>query len=244
MRINVLHTPSQMGKHAAAFIAERLGDAIARQGYARLLLSTGASQFDMLSALILENVEWEKVTMFHLDEYVGLSEQHPASFRKYLKERFVSKVPLKEAVFVSGEGDVTENIALLDKRIRETPIDVAAIGIGENGHIAFNDPPADFQTQESYIVVNLDERCRLQQVGEGWFAGLQDVPEKAITMTVSRMLSAKCIISVVPHAVKAEAVFNTLREEVSNLVPATILKTHPDWHLYLDAQSAGRFMKL
>lgn len=227
-----------MGADAAAFIAERLRSAIAAQGAARLLLSTGASQFEMLSSLITQNVDWSKVTMFHLDEYVGLPETHIASFRKYLKERFVGKVNLKEAVFVNGEGDVAENIAYITKRICEAPIDVAAIGIGENGHIAFNDPPADFETQESYIIVNLDERCKQQQVGEGWFATVEDVPCQAISMTVSQMLKAKCIVSVVPHGVKAEAVKNTLMQPVNNMVPATILKTHADWSLYLDSQSA------
>ncbi|HMM30947.1 MAG TPA: glucosamine-6-phosphate deaminase [Clostridia bacterium] len=243
MRINVLPTPKAMGADAAVFIANKLNQAIASQGYARLLLSTGASQFDMLEELVRQDVAWNKVTMFHLDEYVGLSEQHPASFRKYLKERVVSKVPFAEAVFVNGEGDVKENITFLSNRIREAEIDVAAIGIGENGHIAFNDPPADFDTEESYIVVKLDERCRLQQVGEGWFPGMDAVPETAISMTVRQMLRAKCIVSVVPHAVKADAVQKTLAQEVNNLVPATILKTHPDWHLYLDAQSAQGFLK-
>lgn len=238
MKIHVLKTVEQMGTEAAAFIAERLRSAITEQGTARLLLSTGASQFEMISSLVTENVDWSKVTMFHLDEYVALPETHIASFRKYLKERFVSKVNLKEAIYVNGEGDVTQNIAELTKRLREAPIDVAAIGIGENGHIAFNDPPADFETQESYIVVNLDERCKGQQVGEGWFPTIADVPKQAISMTVSQILKAKCIVSVVPHGEKAEAVKNTLMQPVNNQVPATILKTHADWNLYLDSQSA------
>lgn len=238
MKIHVLKTVEQMGAEAAEFIAGKLRDAIAAQGDARLLLSTGASQFAMISSLITKDVDWSKVTMFHLDEYVGLPETHIASFRKYLKERFAGKVSLKEAIYVNGEGDVTQNIAYITKRLREAPIDVAAIGIGENGHIAFNDPPADFETQESYIVVNLDDRCKGQQVGEGWFATIADVPCQAISMTVSQMLKAKCIVSVVPNAVKAEAVKNTLMQPVNNRVPATILKTHSDWSLYLDSQSA------
>lgn len=244
MRIHVQKTAEQMGIEAAGFVAERLRNAIAVQGYARLLLSTGASQFEMISSLITQEVDWSKVTMFHLDEYVGLPETHIASFRKYLKERFASKVNLKEAVYVNGEGDVAHNIANITQRLREAPIDVAAIGIGENGHIAFNDPPANFETQESYIVVNLDDRCKGQQVGEGWFATLADVPRQAISMTVSQMLKAKCIVSVVPHAVKAEAVKNTLMQQVNNMVPATILKTHPDWSLYLDSQSAQQIAVL
>lgn len=244
MRIHVFHSACQMGDDAAHFIAQRLNEAIVRQGGARLLLSTGASQFEMLDALVREKVDWARVTMFHLDEYVGLAETHPASFRKYLKERFVSKIPLQEAIFVNGEGDVEQNIAYLDARIRVAPIDVAAIGIGENGHIAFNDPPADFVTEESYITVKLDERCKRQQVGEGWFPSVEAVPERAISMTVRQMLRAKCIVSVVPHAVKAEAVQKTLMQPVNNLIPATILKTHPDWNLFLDAESAGLFLNL
>lgn len=238
MRIHVLKLTEQMGNEAAEFVAERLRNAITVQGYARLLLSTGASQFEMISALVQQEVDWTKVIMFHLDEYVELPETHIASFRKYLKERFASRVNLKEAVYVNGEGDVAQNIANITQRLREAPIDVAAIGIGENGHIAFNDPPADFETQESYIVVNLDDRCKGQQVGEGWFATVEDVPRQAISMTVSQILKAKCIVSVVPHAVKAEAVKNTLMQKVNNMVPATILKTHPDWNLFLDSQSA------
>ena len=244
MRINIFKTSAQMGEAAAKFIADKLNAAISEQGFARLLLSTGASQFDMISSLVTQDVDWSRVTMFHLDEYVGLPETHIASFRKYLKERFASKVNLKEAVYVDGEGDVGENIAYITKRIKEAPIDVAAIGIGENGHIAFNDPPADFDTQESYIIVNLDERCKRQQVGEGWFATVDDVPKQAISMTVSQMLKSRCIVSVVPHAVKAEAIRNTLAQEVNNMVPATILKTHPDWNLYLDKNSAKLFAVL
>ena len=220
------------------------GRAIAAQGYARLLLSTGASQFEMISSLVTQDVDWSKVTMFHLDEYVGLPETHNASFRKYLKERFASKVNLKEAIYVNGEGDIKQNIAHITKRLREAPIDVAAIGIGENGHIAFNDPPADFNTQESYIVVNLNDRCKRQQVGEGWFSTVADVPKQAISMTVSQMMKSKCIVSVVPHGVKAEAVRNTLAQNVNNIVPATILKFHSDWNLYLDKDSAKLFVVL
>lgn len=244
MLIHVSKTPAEMGSEAAALIAQKLNAAIARKGEARLLLSTGASQFEMLEALVRQPVDFSKVTMFHLDEYVALPVTHIASFRKYLQERFVSKVPLKEAVFVNGEGDVAANIAALTARIREAPIDVGAIGIGENGHIAFNDPPADFDTQESFKVVTLDARCKRQQVGEGWFATVDDVPKQAISMTVSQIMACESIVSVVPHAVKAEAVRNTLERDVTNLVPATIMKTHPDFNLFLDSESAAGFMKL
>lgn len=240
MIINVSHTPEELGQVAADCIATELNKAIKRQGYARLALSTGASQFETLKALVKENVDWSKVTMFHLDEYVGLSEKHIASFRKYLKERFVSKVPLKEAVFVNGEGNVEENIKELTKRITEKPIDVGVIGIGENGHVAFNDPPADLHTKASYIVVNLDDRCKHQQVGEGWFKTVDDVPKQAISMTVPQILSCKVIVTSVPHSVKAEAIYNTLTKAPTAMVPATMLKTHQDWHLFLDDASAAK----
>lgn len=177
--------------------------------------------------------------MFHLDEYVGLSEAHIASFRKYLKERFVSRVPLKAAYFVDGEGDVAANIKALTTELRRLPIDVGVIGIGENGHIAFNDPPADFENEAAYMVVDLDERCKQQQVGEGWFASLADVPVQAITMTVKQILSCRHIVTCVPHAAKAEAIRNALTGPVSPQVPASVLKTHPDWHLFIDDQSAA-----
>ena len=244
MVIHVYKTPEEMGAEAAQLIAQKLNAAIAQKGEARLLLSTGDSQFEMMDALTRMPVDFSKVTMFHLDEYVALPVTHIASFRKYLQERFVDKVPLKEAVFVNGEGDVEANIAEITARIKEAPIDVGVIGIGENGHIAFNDPPADFDTEASYKVVNLDERCKRQQVGEGWFATVDDVPKQAISMTVKQIMACESIVSVVPHAVKAEAVKNTLERDVTNLVPATIMKTHPDFCLFLDSESAAGFMKL
>ena len=243
MRINIFKTSDEMGKDAASFIAAKLNAAIAAKGEARLLLSTGASQFEMFQNIVNENVDWSKVTMFHLDEYVGLPETHIASFRKYLKERFTSKVNLKAAYFVNGEGDVAANIAETTAKLREAPIDVGVIGIGENAHIAFNDPPANFETKEAYIVVDLDERCRLQQVGEGWFGSLEEVPPQAISMTVYQMMQSECIVTIVPHDVKAEAIKNTLAQDVNNLVPATMLKTHKDWNLYIDSDSAAGFLK-
>ena len=242
MKITIHSTPQAVGADAASFIAQRINEAIAKNGEARLLVSTGASQFEMFDALVQEQVDWSRVTMFHLDEYVALPETHIASFRKYLKERFVSRVPLGEAVYVDGEGDVQGNIAMLTRRICEKLVDVAVVGIGENAHVAFNDPPADFDTQGSYIVVNLDDRCKCQQVREGWFPAVADVPCQAISITVSQILKARCIVSVVPHAVKAEAVKNTLAQRVNNQVPATILKTHPDWNLYVDAGAASGFV--
>ncbi|MGI6404631.1 MAG: glucosamine-6-phosphate deaminase [Oscillospiraceae bacterium] len=242
--ISVSPTPVQLGQAAANKIAELLRNAIEKKGSARIILSTGASQFETIDALIQSDVPWDKVEMFHLDEYVDLPESHIASFRKYLKERFVSKVSLKAAHFVDGEGDVEENIRALTEELRRAPVDVGVIGIGENAHIAFNDPPANFETDAAYMVVNLDERCKQQQVGEGWFATVDDVPKQAITMCVKQILACEHIVSSVPHAAKAEAVRNTLTSKVDPMIPATILKTHPNWNLFLDDASASGLFAL
>ena len=237
MKVIVADNCRLMGELAARQAAGVINRAVEDHGAARIVLSTGASQFDTLSALVRQNVDWSRVEMFHLDEYVDLPETHPASFRKYLKERFVSRVPLKRAHFVDG---TREGIAALTEELRSAPIDLGLIGIGENGHIAFNDPPADFETGEAYIVVNLDERCRRQQVGEGWFATVNDVPSQAVSMTVRQIMRCETIISCVPYAVKAEAVYKTLTSPLTPSVPATMLKQHARFSLYLDRDSAAR----
>lgn len=240
MEIKVLSSPEQLGQKAAKQAADILNESIQSKGRARLILSTGQSQFEFFESFIQQKVDWSKVEMFHLDEYVGLSEQHPASFRKYLKERFVQKLPLGQAFFVNGEGDIDKHIAKLNEAIAEAPVDVALIGIGENAHVAFNDPPANFDTTEPFILVDLDDACKQQQVGEGWFPTVDDVPKQAITMSVQQILKSKAIISCVPHGVKAEAVHKTITEDVTNDIPATILKTHDNWTLYLDEASAAK----
>lgn len=239
MTVKIFKTDEELGVNAAKSAAEGLNKAIKEQGHARLLLSTGASQFSTISELVKQEVEWDKVEMFHLDEYVGLSESHIASFRKYLKERFIEHINLKKAYFVNGEGNVEENIAKLTEELRKSPIDVALIGIGENGHIAFNDPPADFDTKEAYMVVDLDDKCKMQQVGEGWFKTIDDVPKQAITMTVYQIMKSKKIITCVPHEVKAQAIKDTLENELTNKIPATMLKEHSDWTLCVDKNSAS-----
>ena len=239
IRITVSSTPVENGRKAAEKIAQVINDAIARKGHARIVLSTGASQFEMFEALVKLPVDWSKVEMFHLDEYVGLPETHIASFRKYLKERFVNVVHPKAAHFVNGEGNVQENIAQLTHELRSDAIDLGVIGIGENGHIAFNDPPADFDAEEAYRVVTLDHKCRMQQVGEGWFATEDDVPKQAISMLPKQIMACEVIVSVVPHAVKAKAVYDTITRPVDRMVPATLMKTHPDWNLFIDDEAAG-----
>jgi len=241
MKIHVDSTAEQMGNRAAQETARRIRAAVQANGVCRILLSTGASQFEMLDALTkMDDIPWNQVVMFHLDEYVGMPMTHPASFRKYLKERFIDKVHPGAYFFVNGEGDIQKNIETLTQEIRKAPIDVALVGIGENGHIAFNDPPADFETHEAYIVVNLDERCKKQQLGEGWFATMADVPNQAISMTVYQIMQSKAILSVVPGLRKAQAIQNTLEApQVTNRIPATKLREHSDWELFLDSDSAS-----
>ena len=243
MNICIYETSSEMARQAASAAARAISQAIAKRGEARILLSTGESQIETLGFLAKEQVSWDKVTMFHLDEYIGLPESHKASFRKYLKERFLEVFHPGKAYLVSGEGNVEENIAALTASLREAPVDVALVGIGENGHVAFNDPPADFDTKEAYMVVNLAERCKQQQVNEGWFGSLEEVPAQAITMTVPQIMASRTILSIVPGVRKSEAVCKTLlAKAVTSQIPATVLKTHPDWHLFLDRESAGQMV--
>jgi len=231
----------EAGKAAGTRAAALIRTAIAEKGEANIILATGDSQVETLSTLISEQVDWSRVVMFHLDEYIGLPENSPASFRRYLKERFLSRVaPLKAAHLVNGEVDPEAECERLSQIIRQHPIDVALVGIGENGHLAFNDPPADFDTEKPYIVVELDEQCRRQQMGEGWFATLNDVPRKAISMSIKQICLSKHIICSVPDERKAEAVKNTLAGPVTNMVPASILQQHPDCQFYLDEASASK----
>ena len=240
MKIYVDINADEMGKRAAEITAELIRKAIADHGECRILLSTGASQFEVLSYLTKYDLPWDKVTGFHLDEYNGMSAEHPASFKKYLKERFVDLVHPKEFHYVDGLGDVEENLAKLTAELRKAPIDVGLIGIGENGHIAFNDPPADFDTTAAYKIVELDEKCRRQQMGEGWFATIDDVPKSAISMTVYQMMQCKTVLTICGGTRKAEAIKKTLEAPaVTNMVPATKLKEHTDWTLFLDEESAS-----
>lgn len=237
MEVRICHDADSLGAAASRKCAQIINRAIAEKGEARIILSTGASQFETLSHLVSEDVDWSKVTMFHLDEYVGLPESHAASFRKYLKERFISKVNLKAYHLVDGR---KEQLGDLSRLLCEKPIDLGLIGIGENGHIAFNDPPCDFDTQEPYIIVNLNDTCKRQQVGEGWFATVSEVPSQAVSMSCRQIMKCLNIVSAVPHKVKAEAVRNTLYSKVvTNTVPATLLKTHGNFTLFLDEDSAS-----
>lgn len=239
MKITISPTSQSLAEAAAVHSAQILNRAIERQDSARLVLSTGASQIETLSSLVKQAVDWRKVEVFHLDEYIGIESDHPASFRGYLLDRFVNLVPLKAFHPVSSSDHTHDTIAVLTQAIRRAPIDLALIGIGENAHLAFNDPPADFATQDAYIVVNLDDDCKRQQVREGWFASLDDVPSRAISMSVHQIMLSAAIVSAVPFKVKAKAVKATLEQDVSNAVPATKLREHPDVTLFLDVESAS-----
>ena len=241
MNVNIQEDQKKLGtaagKKSAAFIRET----IKTNGCANIILATGSSQFETLNQLILEKgIEWNKVTMFHLDEYIGLPLSHKASFRKYLKERFLDKVPeLKTVNLINGETNPKEECKRLAELITNSPIDVALVGIGENGHLAFNDPPADFETDDPYIVANLDHACRQQQVNEDWFESFEEVPKQAISMSVKQIMKSKHIVCSVPGMRKAKAVKGSLEQGISNMHPASILQNHPDCYFFLEKESAA-----
>jgi len=230
-----------LGEAAAAEAASVLRDTIARQGRACVVAATGASQFEFLEELVrAPDVDWRRTVFFHLDEYVGLPASHPASFRRYLKERLADRIHPGAFHFIEGDRpDPEAEARRVGELIRGCEIDLAFVGIGENGHLAFNDPPADFATEEPYIVVRLDEACRRQQLGEGWFESLEDVPRRAISMSIRQIMKARRILCVVPDARKAPAVRDTLRREVSPWRPASALQRHPAATVYLDVDSAA-----
>ena len=240
MRVIVNQDKYELGNEAAIYAAGLIRETITKSGKANVILATGTSQFQTLERLVQEDIDWSKVTIFHLDEYVGLPLAHPASFRKYLQKRFIDKVSdLKAVYLINGEGNITEELTKLNEIISQHPIDVALVGIGENGHLAFNDPPADFESESPYLLVNLDEPCRKQQLGEGWFTSLEEVPMQAISMSVRQIMKSEHIICSVPDERKALAVRNSLQEEVSNLFPASILQNHPNCTLFLDKSSSS-----
>ena len=232
----------EMGAAAAASAAEVIKETIENKGRSNIILATGTSQIEMLKNLVTaDQIDWSKVTMFHLDEYIALGAEHPASFRKFLKERFVDKVPgLKAVHFVNGDADDPQaECQRVSALIAAHPVDVALIGIGENGHLAFNDPPANFETEEPFIVVELDERCRKQQLGEGWFETLEQVPKQAISMSIRQIIKSACLIVTVPDRRKAEAVRNALEEQITPMCPASILQDHKNCKIFMDAEAAS-----
>ncbi|MCF6332836.1 MAG: glucosamine-6-phosphate deaminase [Draconibacterium sp.] len=242
LKVKTFETVNEMGKQAAISVAQKLNESINEKGFANLILATGASQFSFLEHLQKQKIDWQKITVFHLDEYKDLSETHPASFRKYLKERILEKVQPKKVYYLNGDAeDIDTEVSRYEELLKTHPIDIACIGIGENGHIAFNDPPvADFKDPKLVKVVELDEACRKQQLGEGWFPTFEEVPTHALSLTISAIMNCKAICCVVPDIRKAEAVFNTINAEISTACPATILRSHADTILYLDKNSASK----
>lgn len=240
LEIKVFDTKSALGEAAARDAAQIINEAINERGTAFVIAATGASQFEFLDALVQKKIDWAKVVFFHLDEYVGLPESHPASFRRYLKERLVNRIQPKAFHFLDGEADdVHGECRRVGDLIAQQAIDVAFVGIGENGHLAFNDPPANFETEEPYLVVNLDDACRRQQVGEGWFKSIVEVPTQAISMSIKQILKSRNILCIVPDQRKAEAVRASLELEVSPTRPASILQRHEHVTLYLDRYSSS-----
>src|SRR3984893_8830371 len=240
VEVNVLKSRSALGEAAGKHAAQSLRHVLSTPGMARSVAATGTSQFEFLEALTgAADIDWERVEMFHLDEYIGLPITHPASFRKYLLERLIHKVKIAKYHLLDGSGDPGEVVRRVGAALQSAPVDIAFVGIGENRHLAFNHPRADFQTENSYLIVEMDEACRRQQVGEGWFANISEVPRRAISMSVSQILKAREIICIVPDARKAPAVKLCFEGEVSPMAPASILRTHPAATIYLDRDSAS-----
>ena len=242
MKIVIHEDRAAMGGAAAAEAAIALKAACDRKGSATLVVATGSSQFEVLAALgTTAGIPWDVITIYHLDEYVGLSSNHPASFRRYLRERFVDRLPIRPKAFheVGVEADPVAECRRLAALVPPDEFDVSMIGIGENAHVAFNDPPADFETMAPYLVVSLDEPCRRQQVGEGWFPSLESVPMQALSMSIRRILASRTIVCSVPDRRKAEAVRAAVEGPLTPTVPGSILRTHPHCSLHLDREAAS-----
>ncbi len=240
MRLRVLEDRNSLGKAAAAQAATAIQRAISEHGRARIIGASAASQFEFLEALTATpGIDWQRVELFHLDEYIGLPMTHPASFCKFLQDRLIAKTGISKYHLLDGEQDPAEVIQRTNDAIGASLVDVAFVGIGENGHLAFNDPPADFEADEPYIVVNLDEACRQQQVGEGWFQNLEAVPKRAVSMSVRQVLKTKEILAVVPGPKKAQAIKACFDGPISPLAPSSILRTHANATIYLDRESAA-----
>ena len=241
MQLRIFRDKSSLSRAAAEQAANAIRRAIAARGDARIVAATAASQIEFLDALTqASGIDWARVEAFHLDEYIGLPVTHPGSFRKMLLEQLIHKTGIVKYHLLDGDADDPAAVARrVGKELASAPIDVAFLGIGENGHIAFNDPPADFEIEEPYIVVNLDEACRRQQVGEAWFAHISQVPKQALSMSVRQILKAKEILAVVPDQRKARAVKACFEGEIGPMAPASILRTHPNATVYLDKNSAS-----
>jgi len=241
MRLSIHDDKKMLGEVAAREGADAIRAAIGTKGSAAIVLATGVSQFEMLDVLVREEIDWSKVTAFHLDEYIGIGKDHPASFRRYLEERFVRQVSaLGEFVAIDGNAtDPSAELVRLNRRIAKETVDVCFAGIGENGHLAFNDPPADFDVDDPFILVELDDACRNQQMGEGWFETFDDVPSRAISMSIREMMKSGKLILSVSDARKAKAVLDVVEGPITNIHPASIIQNHGDCSLHLDPAAAA-----
>jgi glucosamine-6-phosphate deaminase len=240
VQLKIFEDKMGMAKSAAEYVASLLRRTIAANNRARIVTATGAAQFDFLDALTsAPGIQWDAVEMFHLDEYVGLPATHPASFRKFLLDRLINKTGITKHHLLNPGANPEEVADRVGEELNSAPIDLSIVGIGENGHLAFNDPPADFETEKPYLIVDLDEACRRQQVGEGWFKSLEEVPRRAISMSVRQILRAKEIVAIVPDSRKAQAVKCCFEGRISPLAPASILRMHPHATIYLDKNSSA-----
>ncbi len=240
LKVEIFRTAAEMGTASAVFVSDILKKAIDERGSASLILGTGASQYPLHDELLLKDLDWKKITLFHLDEYIGIDSNHPASFRRFLRERIAEKVFPGNVYYLNGDAsDPEQEIKRYEALLKNNPVDVACIGIGENGHIAFNDPVvADFNDPEYLKVVKMDDACRRQQVGEGWFPSLADVPETALTLTIPAIMDSRYISCTVPDERKSDAVYNTLEKEINTSCPASVLRRHNNAVLFLDRFSA------
>jgi glucosamine-6-phosphate deaminase len=240
MVLRIFDDKVTLGQEAAAQAARAIRGAIGDRGAARIIAATAASQLEFLDSLSkAPGIDWQRVEVFHLDEYIGLPIDHPGSFRKMLLEQLIQKTGIKRYHLLDGDSDPAEVIRRVGGALGAAPVDIAFLGIGENGHLAFNDPPADFETEEPYLIVDLDEVCRRQQVGEAWFADISQVPTQAISMSVRQILKSREILAVVPDTRKAQAVKACFEGEIGPMAPASILRTHPNATIYLDHNSAA-----
>ena len=244
LRVEIFEKKENMGQDSADFVYEKLNKAIKEKGSANLILGTGASQYPLHEFLLKKDLDWTKINLFHLDEYIGLSAQNPASFRNFLKERIADKVNPKNVYYIEGDADdIDAEIRRYEKLLKDNPVDVACIGIGENGHIAFNEPAvADFNDPEYLKVVEMDEATRKQQVGEGWFPTIKHVPERAVTLTITAIMDCKFLCCTVPDGRKSEAVYNTLYGGIRTACPASILREHNNAVLFLDSFAAIKIL--
>jgi glucosamine-6-phosphate deaminase len=245
LRVEIFGEKEEMGQDSASFVTEKLNMAIKERGCANLILGTGASQYPLINVLLTKDIDWKKINLFHLDEYIGISDSHPASFRNFLKERVADKVNPKNVYYLKGDAkDIDAEIKRYEKLLKDNPVDVACIGIGENGHIAFNDPAvADFNDPEYLKVVEMDDACKKQQVGEGWFLTLNHVPERAVTLTITAIMDCKVLCCTVPDERKSKAAYNALYGPISISCPASVLRKHNNAVLFLDRFAAIKILK-